>query len=50
MAMGLAIWNIQGHTNEQREMFKELQETDIDICILTATKKKGGGNKTMGIT
>lgn len=46
--MRLATWNIQGLSNKQREVFNELQGMNIDICILTETKKKGKGSEAVG--
>jgi len=46
--MRLGTWNIQGIRTKQTEVFKELKEKDIDICVLTETKKKGKGNEKIG--
>lgn len=47
--MRLGTWNIQGNITKQAEVFKELQEKNIDICILTETKKKGKGTEIVNI-
>lgn len=46
--MNLATWNIQGLRTKQREVFTELEKMNIDIGVLTETKKKGAGNERVG--
>lgn len=46
--MRLATWNIQGLRTKQSEVFHELNKMNIDICVLTETKKKGKGNENIG--
>lgn len=43
--MKVATWNIQGLNTKQNEVFRELDNMKIDICVLTETKKKGRGNE-----
>ena len=46
--MKFATWNVQGLRTKQCEVFQELENMNIDICVLTETKKKGRGNETVG--
>ncbi|KAK4887595.1 hypothetical protein RN001_003866 [Aquatica leii] len=46
--MRLATWNIQGLRTKQAKVLKEPKEKNIDICVLTKTKKKGKGNEKIG--
>ncbi|KAK4883377.1 hypothetical protein RN001_006696 [Aquatica leii] len=43
--MRLATWNVQGLRTKQNEVFNELEQNKIDLCVLTETKKKGKGNE-----
>lgn len=43
--MRLATWNIQGLRTKQLEVFQELKQYKIDICVFTETKKKGRGSE-----
>ncbi|GJQ87439.1 hypothetical protein Trydic_g19204 [Trypoxylus dichotomus] len=38
-------WNVQGLKTEQMEVFQEIRKAEIDVCVLTETKKEGTGNE-----
>lgn len=41
----IGCWNIQGISSKEVQVFRELHSYNIDIAVLTETKKKGQGNK-----
>ena len=45
LTTSIGIWNIQGLRNKQQEILSELIRLNIDIAILSETKKKGNGNE-----
>jgi len=40
-------WNIQGWRTKDKEVLEEFQRMDIDILIISETKKKGNGTETV---
>ena len=44
----IGTWNIQGLGTKQKEVIGEIQEMNMDIVILTETKKKGKGEERLG--
>ncbi|CAH1975795.1 unnamed protein product [Acanthoscelides obtectus] len=40
----IGCWNIQGLNTKDDQVFRELHTYDIDIAVLSETKKKGQGN------
>lgn len=38
--MNMGTWNVQGINTKQAELIKEINKMDIDIIVLTETKKK----------
>jgi len=40
----IGCWNIQGLNTKEEEVFKELHRYNINIAVLSETKKKGQGN------
>lgn len=46
--MNFGQWNIQSLTNKQMEVFKELERLEIDLAVLSETKKKGKGIEEIG--
>ncbi|KAK4877536.1 hypothetical protein RN001_010042 [Aquatica leii] len=46
--MRLVTWNVPGLRTKQNEVFNELEQNKIDLCVLTETKKKGKGSETVG--
>ncbi|KAK7873794.1 hypothetical protein R5R35_005779 [Gryllus longicercus] len=45
--MKIGTWNIQGLRAKQREVISEIEKMNLDIIILTETKKKGGGEEIL---
>lgn len=43
--MNLGTWNIQGIRTKEVEVFREIEKSNLDITILTETKKKGTGEE-----
>lgn len=43
--MNYGCWNIQGIRTKETEAFKELETHDIDMAVLSETKKKNSGNE-----
>lgn len=41
----IGTWNIQGWRTKEKEVLREIKEMDMDIVILTETKKKGKGEE-----
>lgn len=46
--MNLGCWNGQGIRTKDTEVFQELVTHNMDITVLTETKKKGKGNEIRG--
>ena len=44
----MGTWNVQGLNTKKKEVFDELEKANIDIGILTETKKKGRGSEMIG--
>lgn len=45
--MNIGTWNIQGLGTKQREVISEIEKLNLDIIILTETKKKGTGEEVL---
>lgn len=43
--MNFGCWNVQGISTKNQEVFKTLADFNIDIAVLSETKKKGNGNE-----
>lgn len=41
--MIFGTWNVQGISTKQSEVFQQLQKHNVDVCVLSETKKKGFG-------
>ena len=41
-------WNVQGCRNKMREIVREINVMNMDLVVLTETKKKGTGIETLG--
>lgn len=46
--LNFRIWNIQGLGTKQKEVLWELTRLNIDVAILSETKKKGTGSEKLG--
>lgn len=46
--MNLATWNIQGLNTKYNEVLKEVIQKDLDVIVLTETKRKGRGQEISG--
>jgi exonuclease III len=43
--LNLATWNVQGLRTKRNEVFEQLEHMNIDIGVLSETKKKVQGNE-----
>ena len=41
-------WNVQGISNKLTEVVSEIEKNQIDIAVVTETKKKGHGSENLG--
>jgi len=46
--MKFGAWNAQGCRNKMDEIIREINIMEMDVVVLTETKKKGTGNETLG--
>lgn len=46
--MNFGTWNVQGINTKQKEVFDQLEKYQMDVVVLTETKKKGDGNEEIG--
>lgn len=46
--MNIGTWNIQGLSQKTNEIISELKQLNVDITVLTETKKRGQGSKKLG--
>ncbi|XP_030747932.1 craniofacial development protein 2-like [Sitophilus oryzae] len=44
----LATWNIQGWRTKREEVLEEFKNMNVDILVVTETKKKGNGTEEIG--
>lgn len=44
----LATWNVRGLNKKDEELVEELKKRQIDIAVISETKKKGRGSTEMG--
>ena len=46
--MVFGTWNVQGISNKLTEVVSEVNKYNVDVAVLTETKKKGTGSESLG--
>ena len=46
--MQFGTWNVQGLLNKMNEVTYEIRELNVDVAVITETKKKGQVSETLG--
>ena len=46
--MQFGTWNVQGLLNKMNEVTHEIRELNVDVAVITETKKKGQGSENLG--
>ena len=46
--MQFGTWNVQGLLNKINEVTHEIRERNVDVALITETKKKGQGSENLG--
>lgn len=46
--MVFGTWNVQGISNKLTEVVSEVKKYNVDVAVLTETKKKGTGSENLG--
>ena len=45
--MQFGTWNVQGLLNKINEVTHEIRERNVDVALITETKKKGQGSENL---